>query len=178
MQTNYHIYLWDSDFPSFYSIEYSGCSCDESAACFSPAVMYNRNRNLIIFVVPGFHSECYIIESLLVSSLQCFYDKQCFDNLTYYVNSTWELNVTVLNTSLSTKFTPNSTVGEMIDELMVEQWNSTITFRKYYDEYKPSECIYTVGSRNDAIYIVTTLIGLFGGLMKILKLVVPRVIAL
>jgi hypothetical protein len=132
MQTNYDLYIWGvPGSPFFFDVEYSGCSCGETPSCFAPAVIYNTNRNSILFVVPGFYSGCYTIESSLVSSFQCFYDEQCFNNLTYYVNSTLKINATALNASLSTKFAPNSTVGEMINQLMVKQWNSSITFAKY-----------------------------------------------
>ena len=98
--------------------------------------------------------------------------------MTYHLNSTYQINVTVLNASLSTKFTAYSTVREMIDELMVEQWTWNITFENYYDGCEPSECTYTVEGRNEALFIVTTAIGLIGGLVKILKLTVPRIVAL
>ena len=177
IQTNYDLFIWGPQrSPFFNDIEYSGRSCAETALCFAPAVIYNTNRNSILFVVPGFYSGCYIIESLLVSSFQCFYDKQCFDNLTYLTNSTLQINVTVLNASLSNKFSVNSTVGDMIDALMVEQWNLSIAFAKYYAECEPKECSYTIGSRNDAIYIVTTVFGLVGGLVTVLRMIVPRLI--
>ena len=177
-QGNFNLFLWPSDYYlRSLRTAYSGCSCGETPSCFAPAVIYNTNRYApTLFVVPGFYSGCYTIESLLVSSFQCFYDEQCFNKLTYYVNSTLKINTTVLNASLSTKFTANSTVGEMMNDLMVEQWNSSITFAKYYDECKPSECSYTIGSRNDAIFIATTVFGLVGGLVTILRIIVPRLI--
>jgi hypothetical protein len=69
-------------------------------------------------------------------------------------------------------------VRELINEFLVEQWRSSITFREYYDECKPSQCAYTIASKNGAIYIVTTVIGLVGGLVKILRLIVPRIVTL
>ena len=176
IQTNYDLYIWDGLEPSFYSVQYSGCSCGRTALCFSKAVIYNTNRNLVVFTVPGFYSGCYTIEALLVSTFECFYDEQCFTNLTFNINSTLTLNATILNQSLSTKFKTNSTVGEMINELMVEQWKSNITFIKYYDECEPSQCTYSTKTNNDAIYIVTAVFGLLGGLVTILRIVVPRMI--
>jgi hypothetical protein len=128
------------------------------------------------FTIPGFLTGCFVIESLLLSSLQCFYDEECFNNVTYFVNTTSTLNVTALNASASTTFTPNSTVKEMIDQLMVERWSWNITFAKYFGECEPSQCTYTVGSKNDAILIVTTVFGLVGGLVTILRIVVPRLV--
>ena len=178
-QTNYELYIGASylfDPWRYYPVDYSGCSCAERVSCFAPAVIFRTNRNSISFVVPGFYTGCFVIEALLVSTLQCFYDEQCFNNITYYVNSTSTLNVTALNASMSTTFTPNSTVKEMIDQLMVERWSWNITFAKYFGECEPSQCTYTVGSKNDVIFIVTTVFGLVGGLVTILRIVVPRLV--
>jgi hypothetical protein len=159
-----------------HSVQYHGCSCAETVSCFTPAVIYEFQNNITWFTVPSFYSGCFIIEALLFSNFQCFHDEQCFNNLTLYVDSTLKLNATILNASLSTKFTANSTVREMIDELMVEQWKWNITFAKYYDECEPNQCTYTIGSRNDVLFIVTTVFGLVGGLVTILRIIVPRLI--
>ena len=178
-QTNYDTYtngmhlLYLRD---FFPVDYSGCSCSKTASCFAPAVMYTANRNTILFGVPGFYTGCFIVESLLISTLECFYDELCLNNVTYYVNSTLPLNVTALNASMSTRFKPNSTVKEMLDELMVEEWVWNITFAKYFDACEPSQCTYTIASKNDAIFIVTTVLGLVGGLVTILRIMVPRLI--
>ena len=177
--TNYGIRT--STIPGFvttYSKSYSNCSCKTSASCHEELHISDMFGTKALFIVPGFYSACYIIESLLVSSFQCFYDEQCFDNVTYYIKSTVQINATVVDPSLSKKFTVNSTVGDMIDALMVEQWNSSIAFANYYAECEPTECTYTIESKNDAIYIVTIVFGLVGGLVKILKLIVPRMISL
>ena len=158
------------------SMQHHGCSCAETVSCFTPAVIYEFQNNITWFTVPSFYSGCFIIEALLFSNFQCFHDEQCFNNLTLYVDSTLKLNATILNASLSTKFTANSTVREMIDKLMVEQWKWNITFAKYYDECEPSQCTYTIGSRNGVLFIVTTVFGLVGGLVTILRIIVPRLI--
>ena len=158
-------------------ITYSNCSCATSVSCYYTTAIMNYYGNISLFTVPDFYSGCYIIDALLVSSLQCFYDEQCFNNVTYLVSPTLPLNATALNASASTTFTPNSTVKEMIDQLMVEKWSWNITFAKYYGQCDPSQCTYTVGSRNDAIFIVTTVFGLVGGLVKILKLIIPHLVA-
>jgi len=59
---------------------------------------------------------------------------------------------------------------------MVEEWNSSEKYNSYYDECQPAECIYTDTRKNDIIYIVTTLIGLLGGLVTVLELVVPSLV--
>ncbi|CAF4552533.1 unnamed protein product, partial [Rotaria socialis] len=104
--------------------------------------------------------------------LECFYDPICFDSLKFYLSSTVFWNGTVMNGTTPSRFLTTSTVGDILDELMIEIWNWTLTFDKYFEQCRPIACSYTVTTRNDAIYIVTTLISLVGGLVTALKLVV------
>jgi hypothetical protein len=73
---------------------------------------------------------------------------------------------------------PNTTINEILDRLMVEEWRWSPAYPNYFAACHPKECTYTVIGRNDAIYIVTTVIGLIGGLVTILKLVIPRAVSL
>ena len=175
-QTNFVLVHSSPVFIVAASALYFECACIETASCFAQTSIYEVENFTKLFVVPGFYSGCYIIESLLASDLRCFFNQQCFDSLTYYINSSLLLNATALDASLSNKFRMNSTVGEMLDALMVEQWNSSIAFATYYAECEPKECTYTIGSRNDALFIVTTVFGLVGGLVTVLRLIVPRLI--
>jgi beta-lactamase regulating signal transducer with metallopeptidase domain len=86
------------------------------------------------------------------------------------------VNVTVLNNSLSSRFVENSTIEELVNQLMVEEWNRSIIYENYYNECQPSQCTYTHQTKNSIIYIVTTLVGLIGGLITVLKLIVPRLV--
>ena len=156
---------------------YQNCSCQISSQCFQQAAFYNLQGNLTLFELPGFYIGCYVIESLLKSNLQCFYNQSCIQQLQSYLNfNSTTMNVTQLNRSLLIRFQENSTIEDLIDELMVEQWNSSISFENYYDECRPSKCSYTIKSKNTIIYIVTSIIGLIGGLVTTLKLTTPRII--
>jgi hypothetical protein len=77
---------------------------------------------------------------------------------------------------LSSRFFENSTIEELVNQLMVEEWNPSVIYENYYNECQPSQCIYTHQTKNDAIYIITTLVGLIGGLTTALKLIVPRMV--
>jgi beta-lactamase regulating signal transducer with metallopeptidase domain len=59
---------------------------------------------------------------------------------------------------------------------MVEEWNSSIIYENYFNECEPIECTYNQQTKNSIIYIVTTIIGLNGGLITVLKLIVPRLV--
>lgn len=74
------------------------------------------------------------------------------------------------------RFSETSSVGELLDMMMVERWNRTVIYGNYYDGCSPKECVYTVEKRNDLIHIVTTVIGLVGGLSTILKMILPHLV--
>ena len=155
---------------------YTNCSCDLSPTCVQQATIYNHDENSTLFEVPGFYIGCYVIESLLQSNLQCFYNQSCIQQLQSYLTLTTTINVTQLNRSLLIHFKENSTVENLINGLMIEKWNSSISFESYYDECRPNECSYTVKKKNSLIYIITTVIGLIGGLVTTLKLLTPRLV--
>ena len=156
---------------------YGSCSCGLSAWCIDSSYIYDsQNNNAILLKVQGMYMGCYVFESLLQSTLQCFYDQPCFSNLTATMSTTIRPNATILNASVASHYSRTSTVGELLKELMVEEWNWTMMYERYYETCAPSECRYTVKTRNDAIYIVTTMIGLIGGLNTALKLIVPHTV--
>jgi hypothetical protein len=70
----------------------------------------------------------------------------------------------------------NSTIKTLVDNLMIEEWNTTTIFENYYNECQPIQCTYSFAKRHDLIYIVTTLFGIAGGLTTVLELVLPRLV--
>jgi hypothetical protein len=159
-----------------YPAQYYECFCSSSATCVVQSTIDDFSSGLILFRVPNFYTGCYIIESLLQSSLQCFYNQTCIDKLQSYFQVSSIMDVTALNVSLSVQFFENSTIEDIIDQLMVEEWNSSSMYDNYYSECQPKQCSYTLTTKNSAIYIVTTVIGLIGGLITVLKLIVPRLV--
>jgi hypothetical protein len=88
------------------------------------------------------------------------------------------MNVTALDPSLSSVYFMNSTIKELVENLMIEQWNFSSNFESYYNERQPVRCTYIFETNNDVIYIATTLFGIAGGLVTVLKFIVPRLIKL
>ena len=117
-------------------------------------------------------------QSLLQSTLECFYNDSCFNQLTGYISTTTLSNATILNATASSRYLPTTNVSDIVNQLMLETWNWTMMYDKYYAECEPYECRYAIKTRNDIIYIVTTLIGLMGGLVTALKILVPRTVQL
>jgi len=157
-------------------VQYGNCSCTTSGTCSNPANIYNDPDPDPLFAVPGIYLACYTIEALLQSDLRCFYNQTCLSKLETYSIHGKRPNVTALNNSLSSHFLENSTIEELVNQLMVEEWIPSKMYDNYYNECQPLQCTYTHQTKNDAIYIITTLVGLIGGLTTALKLIVPRMV--
>jgi hypothetical protein len=177
LQTNYQPFIINYTFYSAFIIQtYNNCSCASSSTCIEPSSIYNHLTLKSLFDVSGFYVGCYVIESLLQSTLEYFYDQEYIDKLRTYLPMSSSIDVIALNRSSASVYYINSTIQELIDNLMIEQWNPSILYEQYYNECQPTQCRYTFETRNDVIYIVTTLFGIAGGLITVLKFVVPQLI--
>ncbi|CAF3881072.1 unnamed protein product [Adineta steineri] len=174
--TNYRLYGYVNYDLSAQSAQYGDCTCSSSATCITQYAVINYPNFTDTFPLPGLYTGCYIVDSLLQSDLQCFYDQACISKVQSYLGSSTLMNVTALNISLSIQFLENSTISDIIDQLMVEEWINSSMYENYYSECQPLHCTYTVTTKNSVIYIITTLIGLVGGLITVLKLTVPMLV--
>jgi hypothetical protein len=152
------------------------CNCIASSACITDMRMYWNYMNLSPWTLPGFYRGCYIIEALLKSNLECFYNLSCLDMFHYYLQFDSMMNTTALDPALSTRYLPTTSIGEIVDQMMVEKWNWSANHANYFTACQPKECTYTVTDRNGAIYIVTTVISLIGGLVTVWKILIPRIV--
>jgi hypothetical protein len=146
---------------------------------------------------------CYPIGVLFASTLTCFYDAGCIGAV--YVNtfiflSTGEIHLTfnfsltaipsfqnmnislllislfLLNPNVTSRFPVNVTALTLIDALAIEEWNDNIDYEFYYKNCNPTECLYTITENLNIPTVVTTVIGLFGGLSVVLKILIPLLI--
>ena len=167
-------------YANWISHNFGQCSCAMSSWCSRPSSIYDdtSSNGTVSLFVPGMYIGCYILESLLQSTLECFHDQSCFDILTSTMSASIQPNVTLLQAEVNVNFTTTSTVGDMLNKLMVDKWIVNTRYENYYAECRPSECRYTVMTRNGAICIVTAIVGLIGGLVTALKLIVPLFVRL
>ncbi len=140
----------------------SNCSCGTNSMCSSSATIDG-------WIVPGFFVGCFPLESLLQSTLECLYDMTCINKFKKK-NQFSNITIRPLNSTLSP---PNVTVQSLMDTLMVDRWESSIIYEHYYATCAPLSCTYLIKERANPIYIITTIIGFFGGLIVALKIIVP-----
>ncbi|CAF1436941.1 unnamed protein product [Adineta ricciae] len=173
-ETNYGVEIFqDSRGISVSPRSYNNCSCDYSMKCAYETRIYASDSQPTIFYIPGLLTGCYVIEAILQSTLECFYNKTCITQIQSYIEEIPSMNITPLDSSLPTQYSVNSTIQELLDHLMVEYWNISTTYEKYYNQCQPIQCTYTYKGKNTVIYIFNVLLGLLGGLITVLKVIVP-----
>ncbi|UJR19114.1 hypothetical protein I4U23_022245 [Adineta vaga] len=149
----------------------SSCSCDSSSTCSKPFV-FTMNRSY-----PGLFRGCLPIDGLRLSTLECFSKTDCLIQLLsdLLINGT-QFNIVPLNSSTITNIT--LPIGDMIDELFVEEWETASNYSSYFSICAPLSCEYSSIQRNNALDIVSTLFGVYGGLTIVLRFLAPLVIKL
>ncbi|CAF1364363.1 unnamed protein product [Adineta steineri] len=153
----------------------SNCDCQENSFCVQQAVVYDLNGTTAIFHIPGIYVGCYLIEGLLQSDLQCFYDDLCLQKLIDSLNISTDTSPLSNSTS---KYKVTTNLLEILSNLMIEQWNNESSYENYFNECQPNECSITYVNRGNIIYIITTMTGLIGGLTKFYLFITPLVVAL
>ncbi|CAF4345422.1 unnamed protein product, partial [Adineta steineri] len=123
--TNYYLYTPSNNYIESYSQSYGNCNCVFSATCSQESRIYDSKGSKVLFIVPGMYIACYTIEALLQSNLQCFFNETCINQIQSYFTRYLSMNLTALDISLLVQFRMNSTIEELVDELMVEEWNSS-----------------------------------------------------
>lgn len=161
------------------------CSCELDDECKVSMVLYNYSTYMNVFPLRRIYNMsnmfvgCFPILSVLQSSLECMFDQICFDllltQMKKLLTSARQLNISILQSN-STRFSPKTLIGDMVNEMMIETWNENINYSKYYIQCAPKHCSYFDTSRNEAIYVFTTMIGLFGGLSVALTIIVPFIV--
>jgi hypothetical protein len=171
LQNNYYAHLsTDGSNIAVNPRIYGDCSCRVTSTCIFPSFI-NAFRNSSVL-----YKGCNVIESLLQSTLECFYDQQCINGLQRQISSSSPINVAALDESLPSVHSINATIEKLLDNLMIEQWNISSIFKNYYNECQPIKCVYTLEMNNDMVYIVTSLFGITGGLITVLKFIIPQLV--
>ncbi|CAF1271274.1 unnamed protein product [Adineta steineri] len=137
-----------------------GCSGSTATTCMILTTFQNKT-------IPGFQTGCYMLSALLQSTLEAFYNQTFIDSFT---NSS-EIIVNHLNSSNS-----NWTIETLLNQMFVAQWLNTTSYERYFNSCAPDQCQYTITQYYNFIQVVTLVIGLFGGLTSILRIITPIII--
>ncbi|CAF1413130.1 unnamed protein product [Adineta steineri] len=174
------------------------CVCATNPDCQTAAVIYGNSPSVLayldasfIYEMPGFIRGCLNSDSLLQSTLQCLYtesNSDCFARLLTYTsrfNPTFEPNRSVVDLhplvydSTWSHFPPNTSMSIIFREMMLEQWNQSVSYTKFYKSCAPTYCTYHQKIRTKTIVgIFITLLSTIGGLAVSLRLITPHFVKL
>ena len=163
----------------------TGCECGRNIDCQSSANFYNLSgpattmggygpEHYWLMQIPGFSVGCLPVDSILLSTLECFYNQTCIDGLVSYFSTTE--NFTAMTKGINSHFAINATVKSIVDWLMVEEWRRNISYEKYYTLCAPISCTYLAKTQSSFVFVLTKIISLLGGLTVALRLMIPTVI--
>lgn len=166
----------------------SSCSCVRDRACVHQAGIYNRTgrtnlRNLstygdqvsdppLLVSVPGMMVGCLPYYALLSSTLECFYNQSCIDQLQTFIRG-----FSLVTPLLSSSFEQNTTVSELFNNLFIESWNQAMNYSGYFYTCSPLTCSYSYNRRFNLFHAIIMITSLFGGLKTILHFISPLLLS-
>jgi hypothetical protein len=158
---------------NYYS-DTSRCICIYSNTCTEPLyyVNYVNYTRIKVRTVPGLLIGCYIDDATLGSTLECYYNQSCLNTIHSEFQLPPSFNASALDPSSPSQFNTNSSIGSLIAQMMVENWTNTSSHVVFYNKCQPSMCIYSYEGKNDLLIVITTVMGLLGGLALVLKTII------
>ena len=157
------------------------CSCATSSLCSEPAAFYNLSTSQV-YIVDGVFFGCSCLESILLSSLSCFFSESCtfefIDAMSRGIPSNyWNINKPNISSipvpSSQSHFKVNDTVETIVNRLFIDTWSNETSYQRYYNACAPSHCTYSYRRRLDISYVVTTFLSVFNGLSIGLHVAAP-----
>ncbi|CAF1401105.1 unnamed protein product [Adineta ricciae] len=152
------------------------CSCAMHHNCTTQAKFLQTNSTEATLIV-GLKMGCTPSESLLSSTLECFFNSSCIKLIQKYAsNQMSNDSFAPLSTTNMKRFSTNATVNELINELFVEDLNTTTDYLSYFQHCKIEFCSYTYIQKLNSFYTLTLLIGFQGGLTIVLRWLTPKLV--
>ena len=156
---------------------YDNCSCGTDSACKKQLSFYPPNGTEDYLL--GMYLGCYFADSLLSSTMECFFDQLCIDKIKSYMDPSYDLYDALqpLNTITEpSQYDSSTRIETLVNNLFIEAWNPSYSYEKYYGHCQPLYCSYTVEKKSDILFVITRLTGLYGGLSTILKYLIPCIV--
>ncbi|CAF4733824.1 unnamed protein product, partial [Rotaria sp. Silwood2] len=161
----------------------SFCSCRIDVDCHIPSMMFNQFRYSteysppyysILMEIPGMVHGCLPVNTLLLSTLECFYNQTCLNNIVSFFPT--NENFTAMSPFEQSRYELNSTIQNIIDNLMIEEWVTNISYEKYYKQCAPISCTYFKNEKYDWKFVLMQLIGLLGSITMICSLIIENIV--
>lgn len=160
----------------------------ESQATITTLRLFDDLYQNSTYNVPGWIRSCLPIDSLLLSTLQYLYDESIFFPLLLYslemyyyhspIDGPTQFNpqLFVYNPTVS-RFPPNTSISVIMNEAMVEQWNPSLSYQRFYEACAPLYCSYSQTTREESLIGITIqLISMIGGIVVSWRILTPHIV--
>ena len=129
------------------------------------------------FVIPGMKVGCLPYEALYESTLECFFSARCLNDTARWISSlppdAWPKP---LGGAAMVKFKSKTPVSFILSEIIIDDWKYESNFSRYYGVCAPVQCTYLTNRKNSFLYLMTLLIGLYGGLSIVFRIIAPLLV--
>ncbi|CAF3996085.1 unnamed protein product [Rotaria sordida] len=168
--------LTDPEYSSF-------CSCRIHIDCNMPSMIFNEFRpsieymppyDKILMKIPGMVHGCLPVNTILLSTLECFYNQTCLNSLLSSLSTNEPF--TAMSQFEQSRYELNSTMQTIIDNLMIEEWVIDISYKKYYKQCAPLLCTYFKNEKYDWRFVLIQLIGLLGCLTTLCSFIIENIV--
>jgi len=105
-------------------------------------------------------------ESILESTLECFYNQDCLSQLFFNVE-----HIQSLNPHINSIYSNDTRIHVLIQQLFIENISITRNFDLFYSECKPNKCLYSFSSNGDVTFVMLAILSLIGGLYVGLRII-------
>jgi hypothetical protein len=155
-----------------------GCLCisDGNLCGFYPyfTTTYSNHVYLTSLII-----KCFPIESVLLSTLECWYDPDCMALLRDYY--AWAgvptlMNISLLVSTIHSRFSINTTIEVLMQALFLENWTLSFSYDQYYITCAPISCTFTIEQQFDLFLFIVTAVAVYGGLNKGLRMLIPLLV--
>ena len=133
------------------------CNCGTSMAALCTEPLFLDRNNSIR--VQGMFIGCLPLTSLMYSTLECFFNGVCLAQVMSAMHAP-HLNISTLDRHQLSRYQPNTPLNEVMNNLMTENWTSSINYTRYFAECSPNECTYPIKHRNSIGYVLLKILGL------------------
>ena len=157
------------------------CFCiNEMSRCGYSASASNLSFEYGSVPLAGLVVRCLPTESVLTSTLQCWYDRSCYLSIlvTYVGMGIPEMIDNGPLEDGQSRFSENASMESMMSELLIERCIIDFSYERFYQGCAPMSCTYTVERRFDWFYVILVIISVYGALSKGLQLILPAIIRL
>jgi hypothetical protein len=166
--------------PSRPSAGVGGCLCMSTGNNCGFYAYFTNNGNDRIFYT-SLVIKCFPSESVLSSTLECWYNPTC----TALARRSYALvgvpnvfNSTPLDNTIPSRFPINRTIERVMYDLLLENWTVSFSYEQYYNTCAPISCTYTIEQQFDLFLFIVTAVATYGGLSKGLRLLIPLLVSL